>query len=195
MKTLILIVTTLCLASGTLLSPEVERRVLDHHNKLRRGEGSSDMKEMKWDPTLAQTASMWADGCVFKHGHPTSVKTNYGYVGQNIFWSSSESVDAVDGIQKFFDEKKDYIYSQTKCRERAVCGHYTQVVWADSEYVGCAATVCSGKREEGKVSGTLMVCNYGPGGNYRGAKPFKVGRACSECETGYRCRNDLCYKP
>ena len=38
-----------------------------------------------------------------------------------------------------------------------------QVVWADSDHVGCAATVCSGKREEGKVSGTMMVCNYGPG--------------------------------
>ena len=76
---------------------------------------------------MALSASMWADGCEFHHGHPADVKTNYGYVGQNMFWSSSKSVDAVIGIQRFFDEKKDYNYTETKCREKAVCGHYTQV--------------------------------------------------------------------
>ena len=76
---------------------------------------------------MARSASLWADGCAFKHGHPTNVRTNYGYVGQNIYWSRSESVDAVAAIQSFFDEKKDYNYRGTKCRANAVCGHYTQV--------------------------------------------------------------------
>lgn len=32
---------------------------------------------------------------------------------------------------------------------------YKQVVWADTEYLGCAEQKCQ--------AGTLVVCNYGPG--------------------------------
>lgn len=38
--------------------------------------------------------------------------------------------------------------------------HYTQVVWADSNKLGCASQLC------GNDMGTLIVCVYAPGGNF-----------------------------
>ena len=41
-----------------------------------------------------------------------------------------------------------------------VVGHYTQVVWTSSVRLGCGISgLPSG--------GTMVVCQYGPGGNYR----------------------------
>ena len=44
------------------------------------------------------------------------------------------------------------------------CGHYTQVVWANTLSVGCGVAVCP--------TGTIVVCNYAPPGNYVGEKPY-----------------------
>ena len=41
-------------------------------------------------------------------------------------------------------------------------GHYTQVVWAESDKVGCGVTTY----KDGAWFTTLYVCNYGPNGNY-----------------------------
>lgn len=38
------------------------------------------------------------------------------------------------------------------------CGHYTQVVWRDSERLGCGVGDCTG-------GGEIWVCNYDPPGN------------------------------
>lgn len=47
------------------------------------------------------------------------------------------------------------------------CGHYTQVVWANTKRVGCAAAEC-------RNGGTFVVCSYDPPGNMD-------GRASSRC--------------
>ena len=52
MKILILFAVVLCHASGKLLTPEVEKALLDHHNNLRRQEGASNMLEMVNDALL-----------------------------------------------------------------------------------------------------------------------------------------------
>lgn len=45
-----------------------------------------------------------------------------------------------------------------------VCGHYTQVVWKNSRYVGCGKAMAA--------NGTLYyVCNYYPAGN-TGGRPY-----------------------
>ena len=40
----------------------------------------------------------------------------------------------------------------------------------------------------------LTVCNYAKGGNTAGKAMYKVGAACSQCDTGYSCQEDLCAK-
>lgn len=55
-------------------------------------------------------------------------------------------------------EKYNYTLATNACDPGAVCGHYTQVVWAKSLEVGCAVKYCSDKNY-------YWQCNYGPGGN------------------------------
>jgi len=42
-------------------------------------------------------------------------------------------------------------------------------VWADTFKIGCGASKCSSVVVRGKtwIDATLLVCNYGPGGNFR----------------------------
>ena len=43
-------------------------------------------------------------------------------------------------------------------------GHYTQVVWADTEELGCGMVYYQGD----SFFETLIVCNYAKGGNFIG---------------------------
>ena len=43
-------------------------------------------------------------------------------------------------------------------------GHYTQVVWADTEELGCGMVYYKGTT----YYETLIVCNYAKGGNFQG---------------------------
>ena len=45
-------------------------------------------------------------------------------------------------------------------------GHFTQVVWAGTENLGCAVSTCpEGGPDPGRK---IYVCNYDPPGNWRG---------------------------
>jgi pathogenesis-related protein 1 len=59
-------------------------------------------------------------------------------------------------------ESRNYDYRSNCCR--GVCGHYTQIVWAGTQEVGCA--VARGGRRE------VWVCNYDPPGNWAGKRPY-----------------------
>merc|ERR1712020_452603 len=70
-----------------------------------------------------------------------------------------------------------------------VIGHYTQVVWAESHEVGCGyMTSVKGTNFE-----SVLVCNYGPGGNFRGKPVYQKGMPGSKCEAGTKKTSDgLC---
>merc|ERR1719195_261100 len=69
-----------------------------------------------------------------------------------------------------------------------VCGHYTQVVWAAANKIGCGAAYCPHRTGMG---GYELVCQYGSsvpggyGGNMGGATVFTKGAACSSCPSGF----------
>uniref|UniRef100_K1QAD7 Peptidase inhibitor 16 n=1 Tax=Magallana gigas TaxID=29159 RepID=K1QAD7_MAGGI len=69
---------------------------------------------------------------------------------------------------------------------------FKKVVWADSEYLGCAVAFCP-KFFRGR-GGYNYVCNYGPRGNWRGKKPYVPGIPCSSCPLGYGCPRGVCAK-
>ncbi|KIH48954.1 hypothetical protein ANCDUO_20973 [Ancylostoma duodenale] len=59
------------------------------------------------------------------------------------------------------------------------------MVWATTEYIGCAIHNCSDK--------TLVVCNYSTAGNTYGQKIYETGSSCTNCPTGYKCTDEkLC---
>lgn len=130
------------------------------HNQVRSAHGVADIT---WDNELAAIAKAWADQCEW--GHNDARSDDYPvYVGENIFGASfMPSGPEVTAV--WASEESDYDYESNSCS--GICGHYTQIVWADSTKLGCAAASCPG----GAVT-NMVVCNYAPGGNIGGQRPY-----------------------
>uniref|UniRef100_A0A1A8BZL8 GLI pathogenesis-related 1 n=1 Tax=Nothobranchius kadleci TaxID=1051664 RepID=A0A1A8BZL8_NOTKA len=167
------------------------------HNTARSAVSppASNMLYMTWDEGLAMTARAWARRCEFKHNiylkDVRSVHPTFHSVGENIWTGApASSFNTKHAIKRWVNESHDYNFNNNKCAY--VCGHYTQVVWADSYKVGCAVQLCTnGVKHFTTSEGALLVCNYGPGGNVNGWPPYNsVGTACSGCRG--RCKDRLC---
>ncbi|EGV94115.1 Cysteine-rich secretory protein LCCL domain-containing 2 [Cricetulus griseus] len=180
------------------------QEILMLHNKLR-GQvypPSSNMEYMTWDEELERSAAAWAQECLWEHG-PASLLVS---IGQNlaVHWGRYRSPGF--HVQSWYDEVKDYTYPYPHecnpwCPERcsgAMCTHYTQMVWATTNKVGCAVHTCRSMNVWGDIweNAVYLVCNYSPKGNWIGEAPYKHGRPCSECPPSYGggCRNNLCYR-
>ncbi|MEM9487809.1 MAG: CAP domain-containing protein, partial [Myxococcota bacterium] len=156
--------------SGDSGEPAELAGITQLHNDVRAGVG---VGPLTWDPALAEVAQAWADQCRDNDppagliDHNDGRSDNYpGYVGENIFGSSGAAT-AADAVNGWANEVADYDYDSNSCNPGRVCGHYTQVVWANSERLGCALSRCSGLD-----FGNTIVCNYSPGGNYSGEWPY-----------------------
>ncbi|KAM6321167.1 glioma pathogenesis-related protein 1 [Aegotheles albertisi] len=165
------------------------------HNTFRSkvNPPASNMFRMSWDAALAKTAKAWAKKCKFKHNiylktqgkvHPT-----FTPVGENI-WTGTATIFSVDAaLSHWFNEVSSYDFNTNRCT--SMCGHYTQVVWAESYKVGCAVHFCNTVENfPGLFRAAHFVCNYGPAGNYP-RKPYKAGRPCSGC-SNEKCIDKLC---
>ena len=77
---------------------------------------------------LASMAADWADGCQWKHGQPARDADTMPFnpIGQNLYLTSSNTIDLSGAIQAWYDEISDYDYDTRAC-SGAMCGHYTQV--------------------------------------------------------------------
>ncbi|KFW08913.1 Glioma pathogenesis-related protein 1, partial [Fulmarus glacialis] len=136
-----------------------------------------------WDTALAKTAKAWAKKCKFKHNSylkmPGKVHPTFTPVGENI-WTGTATIFSVDAaLSDWFNEVRSYDFNTHSCTD--MCGHYTQVVWAESYKVGCAVHFCNTVENfPGLFRAAHFVCDYGPAGNYP-RKPYKAGRPCSGC--------------
>ncbi|NXO71970.1 GLIP1 protein, partial [Phainopepla nitens] len=165
--------------------PKFIEECVQTHNTLRTrvDPAASNMLYMTWDPDLAKTAKAWAKKCMFKHNiylkERGKVHPRFRTAGENI-WTGSVSVFTVKtALTSWYQEVEFYDYDTNGCSK--VCGHYTQVVWATSYKVGCAVQFCPTVEYISIRNAALFVCNYGPPGNYIGARPYKTGAPCSEC--------------
>uniref|UniRef100_A0A4W3JDE4 Cysteine rich secretory protein LCCL domain containing 2 n=1 Tax=Callorhinchus milii TaxID=7868 RepID=A0A4W3JDE4_CALMI len=181
-----------------------KEEVLQLHNKLR-GQvypSASNMEHMEWDKDLERSAESWANECMWEHGPSQLLKS----IGQNlaVHWGRYRS--PAFHVQAWYDEVKDYTYPYPHecnpwCPEKCsgpMCTHYTQLVWATTNRVGCAVNVCRRMNVWGEIweNAVYLVCNYSPKGNWIGEAPYQHGRPCSECPPSYGggCRENLCYK-
>ncbi|OUC44032.1 SCP-like protein [Trichinella nativa] len=176
-------------------SPVQIQMILKEHNRLRAMEPAANMQELVWDENLAFIALDWASRCTAGHRSLWQRRriSSYHVIGENIWWSNEYNIRADLGsvIRDFYREKWYYSYESNSCATNKVCGHYLQVVWGDTCAVGCAAAYCPFIHQgRGIRSGNMIVCNYGPGGNIIGYRPYKYGQPCSTCPSS--CRNGLC---
>ena len=185
------------------LSDEDKLLFVKEHNDYRRKAKpiGSNIQEMIWDEELARFAVAQSNKCVFQHSKSDdrNTATKFNYIGENIYaasyFNNISNRQAIESSgESWYKEIDDYDFNSNDCSK--VCGHYTQMVWAESYAVGCGITKCKDFRFSS--SGTayekaiLVFCNYGPGGNFVGQKPYKEGAACSGCSEGFTCKNSLC---
>ena len=84
--------------------------------------------------------------------------------GENLWKGTTGYYTVGDAVDSWGNEKEFYNYNKNKCKSGEVCGHYTQIVWANTTKVGCAKMECDGF--------TTWVCEYDPPGNWVGEKPY-----------------------
>ncbi|BFZ19717.1 hypothetical protein BsWGS_22756 [Bradybaena similaris] len=175
---------------------EQKAAILDRHNHLRAQTHASNMLTLTWSPQLESLAQNYTAQCKFQHNSHRQNVAGFRYVGENLYAGTGDfAPEAV--IQHWYDEVKDYNYRSGRCRPQRACGHYTQIVWADTRSVGCGVKYCEHFNQANSIGfsqGYLIVCNYGPGGNWVGQKPYEAGTPCSHCPAGTTCAQGLCGK-
>nr|XP_020465458.1 cysteine-rich secretory protein LCCL domain-containing 2 [Monopterus albus] len=178
--------------------------ILQLHNTLRGSvyPTASNMEYMVWDDELERSASHWAEQCHWDHG-PQDLLVS---IGQNLGVHWGRPRTPASHIRAWYNEEKDYTYPYPHecrpwCPDRCsgpMCTHYTQIVWATTNRMGCAVHVCPAMNVWGEIweNAVYLVCNYSPKGNWIGEAPYQHGHPCSQCPPSYGgvCRNNLCYK-
>ncbi|CAH0560169.1 unnamed protein product [Brassicogethes aeneus] len=190
--------------------------ILDIHNYLRNKVAlgyekrnnqppAANMNIMTYNMELEYIAQCWANAC---NGNPLNHDqcrrtSEYSHVGQNLgfIYSSISEINIVKALKQliliWYDEvalfKNEWINS-TEDRNGIKVGHYTQMLWADTIEIGCATTYYTTPSDKNLTNvdlwhNLLLVCNYGPGGNYIGAPLYEIGRPTSNCPKGTK-RNE-----
>ncbi|KAK9404433.1 peptidase inhibitor 16 [Crotalus adamanteus] len=166
---------------------EEKQQIVDKHNLYRSmvSPSAANMLKMRWDSELETFAQNYSTQCTWEHNKER------GNRGENLF-AMTGYLDLERAVEDWYIEYQYYNYSTLACKEGEMCGHYTQVVWATSERVGCGATFCETLELINDTDMHLFVCNYQPPGNIRGHKPYIMGASCSMCPEGYSCKDNLC---
>ena len=146
------------------------QKILDAHNAYRKDVG---VPALKWSNDLAQYAQNWANelannrGCNLQHRPDDPNDPWIQKYGENIYSAGGTNwtPTVLDAIADWGTEINYFDTNTKDCKDGAVCGHYTQMVWKNTTMVGCGLATCS----DGNV---IVVCNYDPPGNYTGEKPY-----------------------
>lgn len=155
---------------GGGLLPGDDNEFVTAHNVARTKVSpapSTPLPPVVWSATVAATAQAYADKCTFVHN------ANRGNLGENLFANSGEGFSPTQVVTGWENEKADYDYTTNTCAAGKVCGHYTQVVWADSVEIGCGMKICDTNSPfKNFPHWQIWVCDYAPPGNYVGQKPY-----------------------
>lgn len=159
---------------------DFKTNVLFYSNEARRMNGLNDLK---WNDNLANKAADWniylknQEECTIRH--PTrslSEKQKYlpGKFGQNLFVSHGFPTDpgnAEMAIRSWYDECLEYVppkAGQDVPSNFSKVGHFTQMVWKDTNEIGCNRIDCPKNIRDSNgvlvpAKGSIITCNYDKG--------------------------------
>ena len=162
--------TTTTLAPGCDSEPADFSGITSQHNATRSSATptpSPPLDPLCWSNSVSAHAQAWADTCTF--GFDPSLGTLGD--GQN-FYAVAVGVGfpAQDAEPAWASEAADYDYATNSCSAGS-CGHYTQVVWRSTDFLGCGIKHCTTNSPVGS-DWTIVVCNYKPAGNVNGQRPY-----------------------
>ncbi|XP_076919362.1 pathogenesis-related leaf protein 4-like [Bidens hawaiensis] len=131
---------------------------LNAHNAARAQVGVGNMV---WSPTLAAYAQNYAN----QRARDCNLIHSGGPYGENLA-KGGGAFSGTAAVNLWVNEKADYNHNSNTCASGKVCGHYTQVVWRNSNQLGCARVQCANN------GGWFIICSYNPPGNYVGQSPY-----------------------
>lgn len=144
--------------------------MLAAHNTVRN---VHNLTPLRWSADLAAQAQHWSEvlqkeDCIMRHNLET-------LDGENIFWQKQQGGDLQnlistenDAVTWWAAEEADYTYTTNSCAPNTVCGHYTQIIWANTTAIGCGVSSCV----DTTARTDIWVCRYSPAGNIEGEKPY-----------------------
>jgi hypothetical protein len=156
---------------------------------------AADMTKLKYDTAIEGVMQNYLNQCYYAHnnnrGDQVEAAGTYVYLdsntygngncGENLYWSSgtdqSDDYYINQALGLWYDEVTKYWYTYrqyTGSSSDYNAGHFTQMIWSETRYIGCAIRKCSGF--------TLVGCNYVNAGNMIGDYPYTASTyAASGC--------------
>jgi hypothetical protein len=151
-------------ATGRLTS--LDERLLAAHNRERTAGG---VEALAWDPVLAAEAAAWGSELAasgeFEHDPDTGGEDPQG---ENLWAGTKGAYAPEEMVEGWIEEKRHFrpgrFPDNSATGDFADIGHYTQLMWRETDRVGCA--LAAGVEEE------VLVCRYRTAGNVVGERPF-----------------------
>ena len=142
-----------------------DARLLAVHNRERIAMG---VPPLRWNANLAASAQRWADHLAATGSFEHAVQSPNDSEGENL-WAGTKGYYPLEAQVDAWIREKRYFKPGPFPRNSITgnvedVGHYTQLVWRDTQEVGCAQA--TGARED------VLVCRYSNPGNYVGENVF-----------------------
>ena len=135
------------------------QELLAAHNNWRAEIG---VPPLQWSDSLAVSAQLWAD-------HLASTGTfEHNRSGQNLALATTGVLSATQLVGIWGNEKQYFkvgVFPDVSTTGNfAQVGHYTQLIWRNTQEVGCGLATGNGI--------DILVCNYNPPGNVLGGTVY-----------------------
>lgn len=137
-------------------SHAMAKAMVSAHNLYRSRVGTPPLA---WSEKLAARAEAWAIKLI-----DTGMYAPHrdGLFGENLFEIVGGHENPYQVVSAWASEAANYNHKTNSCTAR--CGHYTQVVWRSTKFVGCGVARNAARE--------VWVCDYAPHGNIVGEWPY-----------------------
>lgn len=176
---------------------------LQAHNTYRAQYGAP---ALKWSQSLANHMLLYFQQYIKSintsclagiYPHSKNPNKNYSWpYGENLGeagFSNNMTTTPTATVASWVSESANYSSASKTCS--GTCGHFTQVVWYKTTYVGCASVRC---RDKSKANGwyyTNLGCQYVPSGNCNGYD-YVNGPGCGPaCPPTASCYPPFAFQP
>lgn len=155
----LIILSTLLLSTVQLLPSKSidQQKIVDEHNSIRK---KLNIKPLLFSQDCANFAQKWAEKLAKQNNG--LIHSDDSKYGENLYWYSASATEH-QVIKAWASETKYFNSRRRKANSKN--GHYTQMIWENTKYVGTGMAIS-------KDGSEYWVCSYYPPGNWAGEKVY-----------------------